>query len=144
MNEKWNNRFIELAEYISQWSKDPSTKVGAVLVNPVKKTIIGMGYNGFPRGVEDTEERLTNRTLKYPIIIHAEENALLNAVSNPENSYCFVTHHPCTNCAGKLIQSGIKRVYTRKPQENMLERWKPQFDLSASILKEANVDLLFI
>lgn len=66
--EKWDRRFLELAKQVSTWSKDPSTKVGAVLVNE-DKHVVGMGFNGFPVGVADTEERLNNRELKYKMIV---------------------------------------------------------------------------
>ena len=65
MLDKWDNRFYDLAAYIADWSKDPSTKVGAVIVDPKNKRIVSTGFNGFPFGVEDTAERLENRDVKY-------------------------------------------------------------------------------
>ena len=76
MSEKWDKRFLALAEHIARWSKDPSTKIGAVIVDPNKR-VVSLGYNCFPRGVEDSEERLENREVKYKIIVHCERNALL-------------------------------------------------------------------
>ena len=75
MNDKWKRRFIELAKHISTWSKDPSTQVGAVIVRP-DKTIASVGFNGFPRGVDDRPEKLADRPLKYQMIVHAEINAI--------------------------------------------------------------------
>ena len=78
MSEKWDRRFLELAEHISTWSKDPSTKVGCVVVGEDRE-IRSTGFNGFPRGIEDDAERLEDREQKYPLICHAEENAIMHA-----------------------------------------------------------------
>ena len=78
MSAKWDIRFLKLATHISEWSKDPSTKVGCVVVGPDRE-IRSTGFNGFPRGIQDSDERLTNRDLKYPLICHAEENAIMHA-----------------------------------------------------------------
>jgi len=75
---KWDVRFLELAKQIASWSKDPSTQVGCVVVGPDRE-IRSTGFNGLPRGIEDTEERLNNREMKYPLICHAEENAIMHA-----------------------------------------------------------------
>ena len=75
---KWDQRFLELAKQISTWSKDPSTQVGCVVVGPDRE-IRSTGFNGLPRGIEDTSERLNNREIKYPMICHAEENAIMHA-----------------------------------------------------------------
>ena len=64
LDDKWKKRFIQLSKEISTWSKDPSTKVGALIISE-DRNIVSTGYNGFPRGIEDTEERLNNRELKY-------------------------------------------------------------------------------
>jgi deoxycytidylate deaminase len=87
--EKWDRRFLELAKQVSTWSKDPSTQVGAVLVNYLDQ-VVGMGYNGFPRGVEDSEERLNNRELKYQIVVHAEVNAVIQAGKEADGSTLYV------------------------------------------------------
>jgi len=75
---KWDVRFLELALHISQWSKDPSTKVGCVVVGPDRE-IRSTGFNGFPRGINDSIDRLSDREQKYPLICHAEENAIMHA-----------------------------------------------------------------
>src|SRR6056300_417538 len=80
-DNKWDQRFMQMAQMVSTWSKDPSSKIGAVAVNDEKR-ILATGYNGFPRGIADTEERLNNRDEKYPRIIHAEMNVLMNALYN--------------------------------------------------------------
>jgi dCMP deaminase len=76
--EKWDRRFLDLAKQVSTWSKDPSTQVGAILVNDLKQ-VVGMGYNGFPRGVHDWQERYDDREIKYPMVVHAEVNAIIQA-----------------------------------------------------------------
>ena len=76
MTSNWDLRFIGLAQHISTWSKDPSTKVGCVVVGEDRE-IRSTGFNGFPRGINDDEERLTDREKKYPLICHAEENAII-------------------------------------------------------------------
>ena len=78
---KWPIRFMNMAKMVSTWSKDPSSKIGAVAVND-ERNILATGYNGFPKGIADTEERLNNKDEKYPRIVHAEMNALMNALYN--------------------------------------------------------------
>ena len=138
MSEKWDIRFIELARHISQWSKDPSTQVGCVVVGPDRE-IRSTGFNGFPRGVED-DGRLEDREKKYPIICHAEENAIMHAARIGlalKGCTAYVTWPPCTRCARSLIQAGIVRVVV--PEVELPERWIADFDMSRSLLKEAGV-----
>ena len=78
MSDKWDKRFLHLAKHISEWSKDPSTKVGCIVVGEDRE-IRSTGFNGFPRGIEDKQERLEDREQKYPMICHAEENAIMHA-----------------------------------------------------------------
>jgi len=137
----WDNYFLGLAEYVSRPSKDPSTKVGAVIVDPERR-IVSTGYNGFPAGVEDTPERLNNRDLKYLLTIHSEHNAALFADKSIRGCTVYVwPFQPCSKCAGVLIQRGITRVVA--PQSNN-PRWAEDFKLSTQIFKEAGVlvDLL--
>ena len=106
----WHKRFFDLADLVGSWSKDPSTKVGAAIVRP-DRTIASVGYNGFPRGVEDV---YTTRDAKLLRTVHAEANAIL-AAQEPLRGYTlYVTPlHPCANCAAYIIQSGIKEVHYR-------------------------------
>lgn len=131
----WNNRFLALAHHIAQWSKDPSTKVGAVIVRP-NKTIASVGYNGFPRGVDDSHERLSNREQKYPRVVHAEANAILNCPERPIDCHLYVTLAPCAPCASLVIQSGIKRVYFPR---TLPERWMESNGIALSMFAEAAV-----
>ena len=84
MLDKWDHRFLALAEHISNWSKDPSTQVGAVITHTRSKRVVSMGFNGFPAGVEDTRERLDDRETKYEMVVHAEQNALMFAGDRAE------------------------------------------------------------
>ena len=111
MNTDWDRRFLELASVVGSWSKDPSTKVGAVIVNE-NKQIVSMGYNGFPRGVKD-DYRLKNRETKYDLIVHAEANAILKvakSTQSTEGATLYQTLSPCKDCSKLIYQSGIKRV----------------------------------
>jgi dCMP deaminase len=107
----WDQRFLDLAEHIAQWSKDPSTKVGAVIVDE-KKRVISVGYNGFPRGVDDSPERYEDRPTKHLFVAHAERNALDNAPLMVDGCTLYCTLEPCIGCAKGIIQKGIKRVVT--------------------------------
>ena len=140
MTSKWDLRFIELARHISGWSKDPSTKVGCVVVGEDRE-IRSTGFNGFPRGINDDEERLTDREKKYPLICHAEENAIMHAARigvSLKDSTAYVTWPPCSRCARSLIQAGIKEVVYSSTEE-IPERWIEDFEISTDMLAEANV-----
>lgn len=142
MENKWHIRFLELAEFIAQWSKDPSTKVGAVIVDE-KRRIVSTGYNGFAIGVDDSENRLADRTIKYPIILHAEENAISFAKQNLDNCSLYVSGlPPCAHCASLIIQSGIKNVYAWNL--DIPERWRDSINLTNQLFCEAGVKLSFI
>lgn len=139
--EKWDRRFLELARFISCWSKDPSTRVGAVIVDENRR-IVSTGYNGLPQGVEDTDERLNNRELKYKLIVHGERNALLFASKPVHGCTLYTTPFmPCSVCAGMVIQAGIKRVvapYSDNP------RWAEDFKLTEQLFSEAEVELVLL
>jgi len=105
LNEKWINRFLEMATLVSNWSKDKSTKVGAVIVSPDGDPI-SFGYNGFPRGVLELPER-DERPDKYDYSEHAERNAIYLSRRDLRGSVMFCTHFPCCDCARGIIQSGI-------------------------------------
>jgi dCMP deaminase len=132
----WDERFLQLAQHIAQWSKDPSTKVGAVIVRP-NRTIASVGYNGFPRGVND-DERLNDRPYKYAMTVHAEANAILSANERLDGCTLYVTPlSPCSSCASILIQSGIKRVVAYMPHQP--EHWVDSFAIARTMLDEAGI-----
>ena len=139
---KWDERFLELAKQIASWSKDPSTQVGCVVVGPDRE-IRSTGFNGLPRGIEDSEDRLNNREIKYPMICHAEENAIMHAARigmSLKDCTAYVTWPPCTRCARSLIQAGISTIVYPKDIE-IPDRWMEDFNLSLNMLKEANISL---
>jgi len=140
LNElKWHKRFLELAIVISNWSKDPSSKVGAVIVDSNKR-IVSTGYNGFPIGVKDLSERLDDKNVKLKMVLHAEENAIMFAKRDLSDCTLYVSKiPPCSHCAGLIIQSGIKHVYVQNCEVS--DRWKESIEYSKIMFKEAGVTL---
>ena len=114
MHISWEEYFMGVALLSAKRSKDPSTQVGACVVNEDKR-IIGIGYNGFPTGCQDDDfpwGKSSDNELetKYPYVVHAEPNAILNCTSSLKGATLYVTLFPCNECAKLIIQSGIKRV----------------------------------
>ena len=141
---KWDMRFMTIAKEISEWSKDPSRKIGAVIVGK-NKQIISQGYNGFPRGIEDKDSRLNDRQTKYQYIIHAEMNAIYNALyngSSVQNSTIYVHGlSVCHECAKAICQVGISRVVMdTKPDE----RWSDSCRLALEIFNECGIKYSFL
>jgi dCMP deaminase len=127
-DEKWAQRFLNLAKEVSTWSKDPSTQVGAVIVRP-DRTICSLGYNGFPRSMMDVEKWYSDRNEKLSRIIHGEMNALLNARESI-SGYTLYTYPfmPCDHCMVMLIQAGIAKIVTLKPKGEAAVRWGKEFE----------------
>lgn len=141
---KWHLRHLDHARYASQHSKDPSTGVGARIVDEHQR-VVSEAYNGFPRGVSDTLARLNDRTVKYKIVLHAEENAILFAQRPLYNCTLYVWPcPPCAHCAALIIQSGLARVVSVQPTADMLSRWRDDLKLAADIFAEAQVGTLFM
>lgn len=137
----WDNWLLGLSKYISTASKDPSTKVGAVIVDADRR-VVSVGYNGLPRGVEDSDERLNNRDIKYKMIIHAERNAILFAQKSLKDCTLYVyPMMPCASCASMVIQSGIKRVVAPASDN---PRWQQDIEISMQLFKEANVEVCLV
>lgn len=105
----WDEYFMKMVKTISIRSKDPNTKVGCVIVDN-NNHIIATGYNGFPSGFGDTEEKWQKPT-KYDFVVHAEANALLNSIKPVKGCNLYSTMYPCANCAKHIAAAGIKRVY---------------------------------
>jgi dCMP deaminase len=110
----WDEYFMGVAKLSSFRSKDPNTQVGACIVNPENK-IVGVGYNGLPWGCEDTEFPWSVREgnlydTKYPYVVHAELNAILNSTQKLNDCRIYVSLFPCHECAKAIIQSGIKEI----------------------------------
>lgn len=139
MTSRWDNRFLMLAKHISQWSKDPSTKVGCCVVDD-GRIVRSLGYNGLPRGIDDTEDRLANRGVKYNLTLHAEENTLLFARQPLDGCTIYVWPMlPCSRCAAKIIQAGITRVVAAHPDTDTAERWMDDWILAEQMYREAGV-----
>lgn len=143
--EKWDRRYLELAKAVSTWSKDPSTKVGVVLVNYDHHQEF-IGYNGFPRGVEDTDERLNDRETKYKLVVHAEVNAILKAGHMSQGATLYV--YPsfmlppiCNECAKVAIQAGIKTIVGYEPDLNdpRVQRWANSSNIARTMCQEAGI-----
>lgn len=138
----WDRWFLGLCKYMATASKDPSTKNGCVVVGPDRE-IRSTGFNGLPRGVQDSPERLLNREMKLQLICHSEENAVSHAARigvSLKGCTLYCTWPPCVRCARAIIQAGICRVVY--PLEAVIpERWRADFELSNRILAEAGVTL---
>lgn len=140
---KWDARFCDLAKYISDWSKDPKAKVGAVILSKAGGDI-SVGYNGFPMGVEDSAERLDDQELKLELVVHAEQNALIATGSRAIGSTIYVWGKPvCARCAGSIIQAGVKRVVALAPNLNGDSKWDKSGKFAHQMFIEAGVKVDF-
>jgi dCMP deaminase len=137
---KWDLRFLQLAGTVGTWSRDPSTKVGAVVVRR-NKTISSLGFNGFPRNVFDDPASYADRKTKYQMTVHAELNAILAAAEKPEGCLLYVDPFPpCVECSKAIIQSGVDWVVSWEPTPDQIERWGESFDASEAMLRQAGVN----
>lgn len=136
--------FLEMCDTLSQLSKDPSSKFGCVIVGP-KNEIRSVGYNSFPRGINDDVAERFDRPEKYFWFEHAERNAIYNAarVGIPtEGCDLYVSAPPCMDCARAIIQSGIKRIVLPGAGSlELQERWKEHFARTKVLLGEARVEI---
>lgn len=136
MNEKWDLRFLALAEFYASWSKDPSTQVGAVITRG--KEQLSQGYNGFPQGVSDDPRLYADRGYKYEHIVHGEMNAIILARQDLRGATLYtVPFLPCSRCAAMVIQAGITRVvsyYNENP------RWIDSIEKTQRMFFDAGVE----
>ena len=143
--EKWDLKFIELAKHISGWSKDKTTKVGAVIVNDSNR-IISTGYNGFVIGCDDSVESRYEKDKKYLYTEHAERNAIYSAAEKGDstrNATIYMQLYPCVDCARAIIQSGIKRVVCTKPDFNN-ERWGESWRIAEELFNECGIEVKYV
>lgn len=142
MSTKWDTRYLGLAQNVASWSKDPSRKVGAVAIGMFGQ-VLSQGYNGFPRGIQDSEKRLNDRPTKYRYVVHAEMNAIYNATFSGVSlagSTMYVHGLPiCSECAKGLIQVGIARVVV--PKQDVPDNWKESCEFTKTLFSEAKVQL---
>ena len=151
MSERWDRHFLGMAIYHSRMSKDPSTRVGSVIVGPDRE-ILSAGFNGFPRGIEDTTERLNDRDTKLKLVVHAEMNALLAAARTgmrlkgcvlylgaTDDSGLIWGGPPCTRCTVEIIQVGISEIVSY-PLKSVPSRWHEDLSLARKLLEEAGIN----
>ena len=142
IKRKWADRFMGLAHHIAQWSADPSTKVGAVVVGPDHE-LRSTGYNDLPRGVKSTPRRW-ERPLKLSTVVHAECNAIDNAarVGVPLKGCTMYIDGllPCAVCAGHIIQAGITVIVVR--DKTMPERWAESMREGVKMMMESGVEIV--
>ena len=146
--DKWDERFLNLAKEISTWSKDPSTKVGAVAIG-TKGEVLAQGYNGFPRGVLDSPERYETKEIKYQYVVHAEMNCIYNATYNGiglDGATMYIWGLPlCNECAKGIIQVGVIRVVSPKNGGIELpDKWKISCFNTLKMLKEVEIEYDFV
>jgi dCMP deaminase len=137
--ERWDMRFLALAEQIATWSKDPMRGVGAVIVSPTKQ-IVATGFNGLPRGMADLPERL-QRPAKYDLICHAELNAIIQCARNgvsPVGCTLYSSFSPCVQCTLAVVQSGITRVVTYHTEDGD-EHWQASIAKAMAVMQEAGI-----
>ena len=143
----WNEYYIGLLEPISRKSKDPRTKVGAVIVDQ-EYGLISTGFNGFPKGVKDLPERYNDRPTKYKFIAHADTNAIDIAAKQGKatnHGIMYLPWYPCSNCTKSIINCGIKKVVIDgreyEEKEKHWTAWKEDIDISKIMMSEAGVEL---
>lgn len=145
MKMKWDLRFMALTKHVSLWSNDTSTKVGAVIVRD--KTVLSMGYNGFPRGSDDNNNKRYERPLKYDWFLHAEENAIINAARNGvniSNATMYINWFPCSKCAGMIINAGINRIVCSVEPDTNCDRFGNSFKIALEKLNECNIEINYL
>jgi dCMP deaminase len=139
---KWDMRFLERAEAIAKWSKDPNTQVGAVIVN-AQRHEISSGYNGFSAGIADAPERFEDKDAKNDVMIHAEMNAILHAGRDLANTTIYVwPYAPCVRCAVHIIQAGIRRVVSLSPDRK--SSWYDSQMFALRLFEEARVEYFYL
>lgn len=147
-------KYYKLTESMANnFSKDPSTKVGALYMYPGTMQILSMGYNGMPRGIDETITERWDRPLKYKLIEHAERNAIYNAAQSGtslRDSICIVTLFPCCDCTRGIIQSGCKMLITsdftilQQTNPEIYDRWIDDWNISIAMLNEAGVKIMML
>ena len=136
---KWDARWLEIAGVVSTWSKDPSTKIGAIAVKD--KRLVSTGYNGFPRGIQDYDDRWNNREEKYKYVVHAEMNCIYNANYHNQSlkgSTMYIVGLPvCHECAKGIIQAGVIRVVAEFKDAPL--KWARSTEITEKMFKEAGI-----
>jgi dCMP deaminase len=142
---EWNMWFLQGVYWIASKSKDPKTKIGAIIVKDNR--IISTGYNGMPHGIDDNITWRHDRPEKYRWFEHAERNAIYSAAKHgigTQNASLYTNAMPCADCARGIIQSGIKQVYIHKQFSDLTEsiirdQWKGHSIVTKSMFNESEV-----
>lgn len=135
----WDERHLSLSKEVASWSKDRSTQVGAAIIGPDNE-VVSVGYNGFPRDVDDDIEARHQRPEKYKWTEHAERNAIYNFARRfLKGCRIFLPWIPCSDCARAIIQCGIMEIVTDNIE--IPERWREDFTVSIQMLHEAGVTI---
>ena len=133
---------MNVAKEVASWSKDPSKKIGCIAVKD--RRTIATGFNGFPRGISDMQERLEDRDLKYRYVVHAEMNCIYNAsyhgVSLDGSTFYIYGLPVCSECAKGIIQVGAKRVVWKAIADEIPTRWMDSNMLTEEMFIEAGVE----
>lgn len=140
---EWTDLFLTMAFLVAQRSPDSQTKHGAVLVDE-KNRIVGMGFNGFPRGCDD-KNIPTTRPEKYPWVIHSEPNCILNSSSDADLTKCtmYITGKPCLECLKIMVQAGIKRIIYGHVGSNCIKVTETETDkVMNAIIKQTGIKMV--
>ena len=142
----WDEYFMRMVDLVKTKSKDRSTQVGCVIVKENRIPLV-MGYNGFPRGIDDDVDDRHSRPIKYYYTEHAERNAIYAAARNGIallGTTLYVTGLPCADCARAIIQSGIVTVVMPNAPFEGKGDWHTSCMLGVEMMEEANIHLVFI
>jgi len=140
--QTWNSKFMSIAKDVSQWSKDRSVGVGAVIVK--NNRIISTGYNGFPEGLDDEKSERHQRPDKYSWTVHAEENAIISCARigvSTQDAVMYCTWFPCAGCARMIVNAGIKKIICGQKPDLNNEKFGKEFEIVLEMLHEADVDI---
>lgn len=146
MVDKWDRRFLEVADLVASWSKDKNTKVGCIIVDPSNRAIVSVGYNGLPRGVDDGVDIRFARPAKYLWTEHAERNAVYNAAARGTSTRgctMYMPWFPCADCARAIVQSGIARLVCGTPDLESRPDWAESWRVALAVMQEAGVELSY-
>jgi len=142
----WDVWFMKQAYLVAEKSKDPSTKIGSVIVKD--NHIISSGFNGFPIGVNDTQERYNDREAKYKFVVHSEANAVLSAArfgTATIGTTLYTQALPCHDCAKCIIQGGIRNIVVHKKWPQMSHsNWVESMKISGIMLHESGVEIKYL
>jgi dCMP deaminase len=137
---KWDEYFMRMVYLVAMKSRDPSSKIGAILVK--ENQIISTGYNGFPIGVNDDDDRYINREIKYAYVVHAEDNVVLSAARfgiSTKDTTLYTQDIPCNECCKSVIQGGIKEIIIHSLWPTMSDKWLASQEISKIMLKECGI-----